>query len=240
MSSPSSLSVNDGIDNSLCSLSYVGITEAVRERGTRLAKVYIKCAYRNVPVHPEDRWLTGMLWRESFIDFALPFGLRSAPKIFTALADAADKITRQEGVEFVIHYLDDFLVMGRPGSDECEEALSKLLRVFYQLGFPVAESKFVGPTTCMTFLGFELDKEAAEMRLSESNLMELKELLQQWQGRRSCTPKELESLIGKLGHAAQVVIPGKTFLRRMFELRSKMGWMGRQYRLNAGIHSVLL
>ena len=67
MSSPSSLSVNDGIDKSLCSLSYVGISETVRGivergRGTRLAKVDIKCAYRNVLVHPEDRWLTGMLW----------------------------------------------------------------------------------------------------------------------------------------------------------------------------------
>ena len=142
---------------------------------------------------------------------ALPFGLRSDPKIFTALADAAEWITRQEGVEFVIHYLDD-LLMGWPDSDECEEALSKLLRVFYQLGFPVAESKLEGPTTCMTFLGFELDTEAAEVRLPESKVMELKELLQQWKGKRSCTPKELESLIGKLGHTAQVVVPGKTFL----------------------------
>ena len=40
-------------------------------------------------------------------------------------------------------------MMGRPGSDECEEALSKLLSVFYQLGFPVAESKLEGPTTCI-------------------------------------------------------------------------------------------
>ena len=106
-------------------------------------------------------------------------------------------------------------------------AYAAYLRIFYQLGFPIAESKFEGSTTCMTFLGFVLDTEVAEMRLPESKLMKLKELLQQWQGKRSCTPKELESLIEKLGHAAQVVILGKTFLRRMFELRSKMGWMGR-------------
>ena len=58
------------------------------------------------------------------------------------------------------HYLDDFFVMERQDSDECEGALSKLLRVFYQLGFPVVESKFEGPTTCMAFLGLELDPEA--------------------------------------------------------------------------------
>ena len=69
----------------------------------------------------------------------------------------------------MIHYLDDFLVMGWPGSDECEEALFKLLRVFYQLGFPIAESKFEGPTTCMTFLRFELDTEAAECGCQNQN-----------------------------------------------------------------------
>ena len=35
--------------------------------------------------------------------------------------------------------------------------------------------------------------------------------------------KELKSLIGKLGHAAQIVQQGKTFLRLMFELKARMG-----------------
>ena len=31
-------------------------------KGTLLAKVDIKSAYRNVPVHSSDRWLMGMRW----------------------------------------------------------------------------------------------------------------------------------------------------------------------------------
>jgi len=42
----------------------------------------------------------------------LPFGLRSAPKIFTALADVAEWIAKQAGVKRLMHYLDDFLVVG--------------------------------------------------------------------------------------------------------------------------------
>lgn len=30
--------------------------------GTPMAKVDVKSAYQNVPIHPEDRWLMGMLW----------------------------------------------------------------------------------------------------------------------------------------------------------------------------------
>jgi len=98
------------------------------------------------------------------------------------------------------------------------------------LGLPVVENKLEGPTTCITFLGFELDTDAAEVQLPESKVSKLKKLLQQWQGKRSCMPTELKSLIKKLGHAAQVVVPGKTFLRRMFELNRRWGrWKGGTY-----------
>jgi hypothetical protein len=90
--------------------------EVLRQgRGSELAKIYVKSAYRTVPIHPDDRWLLGMRWEESlFVDTALPFGLRSAPKIFTAIADAVEWILKQAGVKFVIHYLDDFLLIGAP------------------------------------------------------------------------------------------------------------------------------
>ena len=40
-----------------------------------------------------------MIWDEKlFIDTVLPFGLRSAPKIFTALADALEWILLDQGV----------------------------------------------------------------------------------------------------------------------------------------------
>ena len=58
-------------------------------RGSMLAKIDITQAYRNVPVHPKDGLLLGMYWNETvYVDAALPFGLRSAPLIFSALADA--------------------------------------------------------------------------------------------------------------------------------------------------------
>ncbi len=57
----------------------------------------------------------------------MPFGLRSAPKIFTAVADAVQWIEEQEGVKFVIHYLNDYLVVGSPGTAECATAMTAML-----------------------------------------------------------------------------------------------------------------
>ena len=60
LSFPQGSSVNDGVKESTSIVSYVGVWDAMKEivrmgRGTQLAKVDIKNAYRNVPVHPEDR-----------------------------------------------------------------------------------------------------------------------------------------------------------------------------------------
>ena len=66
--------------------------------------------------------------------------------------------------------------------------------------------------------------------------------MRHWKGRKLCTMKELESLAGKLGHAAQVVQLGKTFLRRILYERKakKMGQSRGRFRLNTGIQLDIL
>ena len=64
-----------------------------------------------MPVHPQDRILLGMSWKgHYYVDASLPFGLRSAPLIFSALADALEWVVRQAGVKYIFHYIDDFTI----------------------------------------------------------------------------------------------------------------------------------
>ena len=104
LSHPVGLSVNDGIDEKLSSLSYVSVDDIVNTilslgQGTMLAKIDVQNSYRVIPVHPEDRMLLGMSWKgKVYVDATLPFSLRSAPKIFTAVADACEWILRQRGL----------------------------------------------------------------------------------------------------------------------------------------------
>ena len=69
LSSPSGASVNDFVDPSLCSLQYASVDNAAEfvakvGRGALLAKLDIKSAYRNISVHPGDRHLLGIRWRD--------------------------------------------------------------------------------------------------------------------------------------------------------------------------------
>ena len=127
LSAPEGASVNDGVSSALAGLQYARLEDAARlalqlEDGAVLAKLDLKAAYRMVPVHPADRPLLAVQWKgQVWLDAALPFGLRSAPKIFSAVADALLWVMREKGVTCGLHYLDDFLFLGRRGSEECAE-----------------------------------------------------------------------------------------------------------------------
>lgn len=186
LSHPEGHSVNDGIEPELCSLQYASVGEAVRrvlamERGGHLTKIDIESAYRIVPVHPEERGLMGMEWEgKHYVDLALPFGLRSAPKIFNALGDALQWMLEQEGIEN-IHYLDDFLVFGPSEIARCEEGQQRTLaKLFGKLGVPIAHHKTEGPARVVIFLGIALDLETRMMRLPEVKLARLVRVIREW------------------------------------------------------------
>ena len=224
LSYPAGQSVNDGIDPDLCRLRYTTVDHVAEvvasyPPGTLLAKVDVESAYRLVPVHPLDRPLQAVEWAGAlYVDPMMPFGLRSAPKIFNALANGLEWHLRWLGVRHMFHYLDDFLVTGPPGSPECAAALKSLDVTFASLGVPLAEHKRDGPTTCLTYLGIEVDTVAGQLHLPAEKLERLRTLLQEWGNRKVCQWRELESLIGVLSHAAKVVRSGRTFLRRMLDL----------------------
>ena len=73
-----------------------------------------------------------------------------------------------------------------------------------------------------------------------TKLRDLQELIQQWIGRKTCERRELESLVGKLAHAAKVVKPGKRFMLRMFELMTGPRRPYHRLRLNLSFRSDLM
>lgn len=244
LSFPEGHSVNDGIEPELCSMQYTSVDMAVarvlvQERGALLAKFDIESAYRVVPVHPEDRPLLGMAWKgQWYVDKVLPFGLRSAPKIFSAVADALQWLMVQQALD-VLHYLDDFLVICPPGGTQRDD-LGTALKLCEELGVPIAAHKTEGPSTVITFLGIELDSVERVLRLPEEKLRRLKREIERWKGRRCCTKRELQSIIGLLQHASCVVKPGRTFLRRMISLLPVAKKPHHRIRLNAGFRSDLI
>ena len=119
MSRPRGASVNDNHRWGFTHIAFSSVEDAAHlmhylSLNTLLAKMEVCEAYRLVPVHPEDRIFLDIQWQDAiYVDCQLQFGLASAPAIFSALSEALEWILCKHGVRAVIHYMDDFLLMGR-------------------------------------------------------------------------------------------------------------------------------
>ena len=128
LSAPQGGSVDDGIDSELCSLHYASVEQAallVRQLGPAalMAKLDLRNAYRMVPVHPDDQRFLDLAWQGVvYCDRALAFGLHSASKLFTTVADGLVWSILCRGFANFLHYLDDFFFCGPLGSLACARA----------------------------------------------------------------------------------------------------------------------
>ena len=238
LSTPTGHSINDGISKELASLSYVLVDDVVacalkEGKGALLAKMDVKQAYRNIPVHSSDRAGLGMSWEgRVYIDSVLPFGLRSAPLLFSAVTDALQWIMKIKGVRLLFHYIDDFITIGAPQSEECAHNVAIMNTVCDETGIPIEPEKTKGPATSITFLGIEIDTVALEICLPHDKLSVLKSTLQTWRGRKACRKRELLSLIGTMLHASKAVRAGRTFLRRLIDLSTVVKHLDHFVRLS--------
>lgn len=245
LSHPRGRSINDGIPKHLCSMSYITTDDAIRKilalgPGTLLAKIDIKSAFRLIPVHPCDRHLLAMEWKGGvYIDTCLPFGLRSAPRLFNVMADLLAWILESQGVSFLLHYLDDFLTTGSPNSRECQQNLHMIIQVCQMLNIPLALEKVEGPSTCLEFLGILLDSCRMEARLPNEKLFRIRHTVRDWLGKKNATKRQILSLVGLLQHAVKVVRPGRIFVRRMYSVAAKVRELDYYTRLNREFHSDL-
>ena len=200
-------------------------------------KIDIKSAFRLIPVHPADRHLLAMSWRGAlYIDTCLPFGLRSAPRLFNIAADLLEWILKDRGVTFVMHYL---LNVGPPKSAECQKNLGIIKEVCHTLGIPLALEKVEGPSTALEFWGISLDTCLMEARLPDEKLERTKRTVREWLHKKSATKREILSLVGLLQHATKVVRPGRSFLSRMYGTAVRVPELHYFTRLNKEFRSDL-
>lgn len=220
LSAPASASVNDGIRSGDSGMAYSSIHDAARMIlhlgvGTQMVKIDIVSAFHLIPVHPDDRHLLSMKWNNKvFIDQQLPFGLLSAPVLFNGYADALEWIIRSAGVSHILHYLDNFLVLGAPGSGACKASLDCIFSTCKLLEVPLATDKIDRPTTSIVFLGIELDTDHMEACLP-GQTPETKPGVASMGYQQVLQKKELEHL---LNFACTVIPSGWSFLCRMFTL----------------------
>jgi hypothetical protein len=216
-------SVNSHIFKDDFPLSVSSVDDAIKiisDTGTGcfMAKIDLKQAYRQIPVRKVDwHFLCYSIMGYYFLDTVLPFGLRSSAAIFCCLAKAIAWIcVHVYEIKGLINYYDDYLIV-RATEDLCARDLRCFLHVCNILNVPVEFTKVDGPATTMHFLGIELQSVLMLARLPPNKLHDLSVLLPAWLGKKSCTKRELQSIIGKLAWCARIMPSGRVFLRHLID-----------------------
>ncbi|XP_062593507.1 uncharacterized protein LOC134254984 isoform X1 [Saccostrea cucullata] len=198
------------------------VTDLLREfgHGALMAKTDIQDAFRIIPIHPDDYKLLGFSWNNRFYhDKCLPMGASSSCQIFECLSSSLHWVMCEKfSASGMSHMLDDFFFIGPKGSSKCQADLEKFLSICEQSGIPIKEEKTVTPTTVITIYGIEIDSNTLLCRLPEAKLNKVRDSLQAAKCRKKITLHDLQSLIGLLNFACLVVVPGRTFLRRLIDL----------------------
>ena len=96
--------------------------------------------------------------------------------------------------------------------------LQTFLSICEGIGIPMAPDKTIGPVTCLTFLGIELDTVQQKARLPKDKIEKSLFMINDFLGRKKVNLKDLQSLCGLLNFACSVIVPGRAFLRRLFDL----------------------
>ena len=88
----------------------------------------------------------------------------------------------------------------------------------YSATVSLAPEKQEGLSTELTFLGITINATKQILILPSEKLSCLMKTLDHWIQRKTCTRRELESLIGILQHACTVIQRGRTFMRNAIPL----------------------
>ena len=115
-----------------------------------------------------------------------------------------------------MNYVDDFFGVGTPR--DARDAYDALYVVLQKLGLTISAKKLVPPGTKAVCLGVAFDTEKGEISIPEEKMAKIVEMVEEWQAKKSCSRRQLQSLLGHLLYLHKCVKPARFFVNRMLDL----------------------
>jgi hypothetical protein len=200
--------------------SYASVLDAVERSfpGCWYGKLDLSNAFLSFPLHTAIFPHFIFRFEGRLYQFVrMPFGLSVAPRICTLLLSVVGHGLLQAGVDPAARYLDDFLFLRRDES-LMERSLQRAEAIISAYGLVVNPDKTEGPAQRIAFLGIMLDSVLQTLSCTPERLEELRTLLRQAERSPAIKLTALETLIGKLSFATQVLPGARPFMRRMLDL----------------------
>ena len=192
-------------------------------KGEWVTSIDLTDAYLHVPIHTQSQKYLRFHFQGVTYQFtSLPFGLATAPLIFTSLVKEVKLIALQSGIR-LHQYLDDWLIRA-PSKQTCMDQTQKLLKLVKDLGFIVNLKKSdLIPSQRFDFLGYHFLLDLALVKPTQDRWTKLQEMFHRLSLKSVISARTLMSTIGLLASTEKTVKLGRMHMSP-FQWRLKTHW----------------
>ena len=144
-------SLNQFIQNHHFKMESTASLRDIIQRGDFMGRLDLKDAYLTIPIVSNRRKYLWFHWKGQNYEFrTLPFGLASAPRVFTKLLRPVAAALRKKGIRLLI-YLDNILVMAKEKAS-LKKDIAEVAEMLSRVGFVTNIRKSVfKPSTVINF-----------------------------------------------------------------------------------------
>lgn len=192
-----------------------------------LTSVDLQDAYFSIPIHKDYQKYLKFSWNGSLYQFVcLPFGLKSAPFVFTKVLKPVYAWFRQQNIR-CSYYIDDSLNMNQ-GKEVCSKNTGTIIDKLSDLGYVVNKKKSVLiPTQRIIFFGFLIDSVQFRVYLTDEKIQKIWNLATLLMKKGVVIVRQLASFIGSIINAFYAVLEGPLHYRNLE--RNKIMGLGSNY-----------
>lgn len=183
--------------------------------GDWFTKLDLKQAYFHVSIHKHHRQFLRFYFEGRALEFqVLPFGLATAPRLFTKIMDAAISPLRERGMR-IFGYIDDYLLCA-PSAQIATEHTHLFRSHLESLGFRINYQKSVlTPAQTVHFLGLTLDSTTFRAKLTPQRVESFHKCLSNFQLGKKVKFRICLRLLGLMASMIAVVPLGQLYMRDM-------------------------
>ena len=185
------------------------------QEGDWIIKIDLRDAYFALPIHQSHRQFLRFQHRGRTYQFnCLPFGLSSAPRVFTKISRPVTAWLRQLGCR-MINYIDNNLLMANT-REEAKLMGELAVTLLDRLRFTVNHTKSqLEPVQSIQFLGFNLDSMKMEISIPSPKMEKMRGVAGKLLFQERTSGRVLASFIGTASSMMLAIPPAPLFYRAM-------------------------
>lgn len=163
-----------------------------------MASIDLKEAYFSVPIAEQSKKYLRFKFGKFLYQFnALPYGLCTAPYVFTKLLKPVSTFLRNQDI-ILTNYLDDSLYFN-DSKNGCKGDIDTACKLLQDLGFIINKEKSIfSPSQTCRYLGFILNSTDLSLSVPHDKQINILEKINTFKQKTYCKIREFAQLIGML------------------------------------------